>query len=92
MNKDQMAKQAQILRRKRHARKINASPQVKRGVVRLESPLPLPKQPKEASTVHINQSEIRRLRAEKILEQKKKMIAQQREKSRVGCGRCKRKK
>jgi len=97
MNKDQMAKQAQILRRKRYARRINVDPQIRQGVVRLDKPLSLPNRPKEASLNHLNQSDLRRLRAEKILEYKKRMIAQQKSKQQKskqqshGCGRCRRK-
>lgn len=81
MNREKLRRQAQVLRNKKyrraHSAKVQLNPQppskpiVKEGVVKVSQPLPNP--PKQMDMTPPNRQEIRRMRAEKILEQRKKL-------------------
>ena len=75
MDREKLMKQAQVLRNKRHARRVNQNPEIRRGVIRLEKPLAIPHRPQESSMAVPNQAEIRRQKQERILAQRKRNIA-----------------
>lgn len=106
MDRERLLKQAKILRQKRQSRDVNKNPQVQRGVVKLEQPLPMTQHPKQTAQPALSSTEIRRKRALRILEQRNEILAQKRQmqiqqtppasppiptQQKTGCGHCKRK-
>lgn len=99
MNRDKMLKQAQILRRKRNARVLNAQPKLNQGVIKLDTPLNKDQMPNAAQSP--NPAEIRRRKAERILQSRQELYEKNKQKqarqaaarnAASGCGRCNRKK
>jgi len=90
MDREKLRKQAAILRRKRMARTVNKNPRVnKKGVLKLETPLPIPERPKQKEIK--SNPELRRQQANIAREA---MMARRKAKERnaPGCGKCGRRK
>lgn len=100
MDRKKLQEQAQVLRQKKFVRTATPKPIVKNKVVKLNSRMPT--SPKDASLVQPSLGEMRRLRAERILAQRRALDAHKQESNSVtpmskpsvrkrGCSSCGRK-
>ncbi len=91
MDREKMRKQAQVLRNKKLAKRLQLPPvQIKNGVVKISNATPASK-PKDASDLAPpSQSEIRRSRAASIYKKHQQLVNQSKQSNR-GCKGCRRK-